>query len=296
MAPTAINHRRLFRQTITILDENSLHFFTLSLVFLPLTMASTAAIQSLLSNDYQNILTFKTLAILVTAILSTITGVALITYSTNQAILCKPLTFTSTTKSLRNTFKPLLSTSIAALIEFTYSSVVMTLIYWFFLDLFSISCGLAVSIVSHIGVWGSAPAIVVLESRSGKEVIRQSEKQSSKLLSYSIFLYTVGVIGIFLTLNAFLMNMESVSKWLSIVQVGFNYFFSLMMMLQYVAANTVLYVEYRQVARGEEVHREVSADEDVLPRGFTYMMFSSDVVTKENEAVCNELVTGLLYN
>ena len=47
-----------------------------------------------------------------------------------------------------------------------------------------------------------------------------------------------------------------------------------MMMVQYVAANTMLYVQYCQVSRGEEVHGEVSSDEDVLPVGFTYMIYA----------------------
>ncbi|GJW68953.1 hypothetical protein Tco_0123377 [Tanacetum coccineum] len=133
-----------------------------------------------------------------------------------------------------------------------------------------------------MGLWGSVPTIVVLESRSELE---------PRMLSYWILFYTVGVIGILLTCNAFLMNKEDVSKWFSVVQVGMNYVCSLLMIVQYVTANTVLFLQCQE-ARNEKAH----ADDVRVPSihgGFSYMLYV--FILRENTPRPNiekRLVTG----
>ncbi|KAL8218757.1 hypothetical protein R6Q57_022130 [Mikania cordata] len=116
---TTVNRRLLYRQTFGILNANSLHFIAISLLFLPLTFAALQFYSSGidLTTKFNILLTFKTLATVLavsfSVILPTVAGVALITYSTNQAIHRKPLTLSSTVKSLSHSYIPLLQTFFA---------------------------------------------------------------------------------------------------------------------------------------------------------------------------------------
>ncbi|KAD2804100.1 hypothetical protein E3N88_37477 [Mikania micrantha] len=89
---TTVNRRQLYRQTFGILNANSLHFIPISLLFLPLTFAAVQFYSSGIdfTTKFNILLTFKTLATVLavsfSVILPTVAGVALITYSTNQAI------------------------------------------------------------------------------------------------------------------------------------------------------------------------------------------------------------------
>ncbi|PWA98434.1 hypothetical protein CTI12_AA019490 [Artemisia annua] len=276
MAPTIVNHRRL--NAIKILNTNSLHFITLSLLFLPLTITihlhpTSAYVTTIL----------QTLTTLISVILSTLTGVALTTYSTHQAILSKPLTFTSTFKSLSSSFKPLFTTFISGSIKPFFFSL---LALWFHFDLFKISCVVAFLILFYSMVLGLAPQIAVLESKYGIQPITESAKLSVRF-RFKLFVYasvTGGVIGILLWYCAFLKNKESVSNWMLFVQVGANYLQCSVMVMHYVVSVTVLYMRAK-AWHGDGVvvvrsKMEVT-DEDMrvlVHGGFSYLMLSFYVV------------------
>ncbi|GJX78700.1 hypothetical protein Tco_0326849 [Tanacetum coccineum] len=262
---TSMNHHLgLLHQPIKILNTNSLHFITLSLLFLPLTFSITTIIQlhHLTSADVTTILqtltTFKNLTTLLTVIISTITGTALITYSTHQAIYRTPLTFSSTFKSLSHSFIPLLSTFLAGIIKLTLVSLLLTLsstvLNEFRFFLFVISRVLLIVIVLHLVNWGSVPSVVVLESKYGFEALRKSASQSVMVRVYSFvfMLFTGGMIGLMLYYCAVVNNMESVvSKWISIVQVSAYHIQSCMTIALYLVMNSVLYVWFK-AGNGDE--------------------------------------------
>ncbi|GJZ73096.1 retrovirus-related pol polyprotein from transposon TNT 1-94 [Tanacetum coccineum] len=221
-----------------------------------------------------------TLTALIVVIISTVIGVALTIYSTHQAICREPLTFTSTVKSLSRSFIPLLTIFLAGFIKLTFIALLIILLGLGFglrFDDIIISQGILAIIGYYMMIWGSAPAIAVLESRSGFEAICQSDNQSAmfRIVSVSILQHTIGLIVVMLTYNAVVESMESVSKWYSIVQVSVNYICVLIMFVEYVAANTVLYVQCNAAdsSGGEEV-----SGEEVLQGGFGYVMFLSTVV------------------
>ncbi|KAL8258317.1 hypothetical protein R6Q59_030358 [Mikania micrantha] len=131
---TTVNRRQLYRQTFGILNANSLHFIPISLLFLPLTFAAVQFYSSGIDFTTKSniLLTFKTLATVLavsfSVILPTVAGVALITYSTNQAIHRKPLTLSSTVKSLSHSYIPLLQTFFAGFIKLFIISLVFILL------------------------------------------------------------------------------------------------------------------------------------------------------------------------
>ncbi|KAI3730728.1 hypothetical protein L1987_61903 [Smallanthus sonchifolius] len=292
---TTENRRHLYRLTNRILNFHSLHFIPISLLFLPFTFSASAAVHFYFSSSSgtdlttmfdpfnlfliktiiacsQNLLTVKTLitalAFFCFVILPTVAGVALITYSTNQAIHHKPPTFSSTVKSLSHSYIPLLYTLLAGSIKLIILFILFTLLpvavteaiksLGFRFDLFSfsifinliVSYALAITIVFFIVIWGSAAAITVLESKSGFEALRQSANQSTEFRrdSFSIVYVTGFIVGTALTYSSVSQNF---GPWMSFLQVGTIYLQSSLMILLYVAANTVLYVQ-NKVASGEE--------------------------------------------
>lgn len=126
--------------------------------------------------------------------------------------------------------------------------------------------------------WGSAAAIVVSERKSGFEPLNQSANQSAKfrLLSFLIFLWTICGVESMLTNCVIFTNLGSVSMWISVVYVGVNYMCCLWMIVIYVVANTLLFVECCKVTRrGQDAVDEEVPDEDdrlLLHGGFSYMM------------------------
>ncbi|XP_024989847.1 uncharacterized protein LOC112524308, partial [Cynara cardunculus var. scolymus] len=293
-SPTALQSK-----TLRILNANILHFIPISLLFLPLTFSAAVSIQLYKSSSpdisattyfdpptllliktiiasSQNLLSLKTLIIVIAftfiVILPAVAGIALITYSTNQAIYHKHLTFSSTSKSLSRSYIPLLSTVIAGSIKlillsffFTLSPVAITeaikaLGFPFDLSIFSIFINsivfyaLAFTVVFFIVIWGSGPAIAVLELKSGLQPLRQSANQSTEFRSHSFSIVFVSafVIGSMLSNFAFFPIIGTAPKWISILNVSFISLYSSAMILYYVVANTVLYVQCK-VACGEEI-------------------------------------------
>ncbi|KAI3817347.1 hypothetical protein L1987_11137 [Smallanthus sonchifolius] len=296
---TTENFRHLYRLTNRILDFHSLHFIPISFLFLPFTFSASAAVRFYFSSSpgtdlttmfdpfnlfliktiiasSQNLLTVKTLITALTfssfVILPTVAGVALITYSTNQVIHCKPLTFSSTVKSLSHSYIPLLYTLLAGSIKLISLFIVFTLLpvavaeaikslgFRFGLFSFSIfinlivSYALAFTILFFIVIWGSAAAITVLESKSGFEALRESANQSTEFRrhSFSIVYFTGFVVGTALSCSSFSQTFERTANWILILQVGTIYLQSSLVILLYVVANTVLYVQ-NKVASGEKI-------------------------------------------
>ncbi|KAK1415973.1 hypothetical protein QVD17_31761 [Tagetes erecta] len=286
---TTANRRRLYRLTNLILNTHSLHFILISLLFLPITFSASAAVKFFSSssssntnfdsfnifilktilNSSQNLLTIKTLvtilAFICIVILPSIVGVALITYTTNQIIHHKHLTFSSTFESLSRSFIPLLYTIMVGSITLILIFLAFTLLpivlikaiealvshidrFMFALSINLISSYvLAMSMVYFLVIWGSAAAITILESKSGFKALQQSANQSTEFRrhSFSIVFITGFVIG---TSMWYL----SVSQNWMILQVGASCLQSSLMMLLYVVANTVLYVQSK-VESAEEV-------------------------------------------
>ncbi|KAK9063625.1 hypothetical protein SSX86_017496 [Deinandra increscens subsp. villosa] len=222
---TVVNGHHLYRLTNKILDAHSSHFITISLLFLPFTFSASTAVQFYYSSSSatypfnlfliktifassHNLLTFKTLTTLLAVVLPAVAGVALTTYTANQAIHRKPLAFSSALKSLTNSYIPLLHTvtvgSITLIIiflAFTLSpiavigaiiEVIKALGFDFDLLILSAlvnsiaSCALAYAISKLVVIWGSAAAITVLESKSGFEALRQSANQSKEFRGQSV--------------------------------------------------------------------------------------------------------------
>ncbi|KAI3733722.1 hypothetical protein L6452_13175 [Arctium lappa] len=305
---TTLNRREIHRQTERILNANFLHFIPISLLFLPITFSAAAAIQFYKSSaasditattyfdpptlfliktiiaSSQNLLSIKTLIIVLaftsSVILPTVAGIALITYTTNQAIYNKHLTFSSTVKSLSCSYFPFLSTIIAGSIKlilisllFTLSPIAITeaikaLGVPFDLYIFSIFINsivfyvLAFTVVFFVVIWGSGPAIAVLELKSGLQPLRQSANQSTEFRSHSFSIVCLlgFVIGSILSNSAFFPIIGTAANWISILNVSFICLYSSVMILFYVVANTVLYVHCK-VACGEEVVKgEVSVE------------------------------------
>ncbi|KAK9063624.1 hypothetical protein SSX86_017495 [Deinandra increscens subsp. villosa] len=232
-------------------------------------------IKTIISSS-QTLLTVKTLttalAVTCSVVLPTVAGVALITYSANQAIHRKPLTFSSTLKSLSNSYTPLLHTVTAAsmklitILALTLSPIAVTEAIkslGFDSDLLFIASTFVNTIVSYvfafailffIVIWGSASAITVLESKSGFETLRQSADQSSEFRrrSFSILFLSGFVIVSALSSSATSPKSRPVANWMLILRFGALYLLSSLAILHYVVANTVLYVQYK-AAIGEEI-------------------------------------------
>ncbi|KAI3817348.1 hypothetical protein L1987_11138 [Smallanthus sonchifolius] len=295
---TTLNRQQLYRLTNGILNAHCLHFIPISLLFFPLTFAAvklysfsssgTDATTEIIpfnilliktiTASSQNLLTVKTLTTALTfsffVILPTVAGIALITYSTHQAIHHKQLTFSSTLKSLSHSYIPLLHTLTAGSITliilfltFTLSSIAVTESVkalgfhfdpFFFSTLINsiVSYALAITILFFIVIWGSASAITVLESKSGFETLRQSANQSTEFRthSFSIVFITGFAIGMSLSYASVCQNSGPVSNWIWILQAGVIYLDPLLMILMSVVANTVLYVQCK-AASGEEVSK-----------------------------------------
>ncbi|KAI3733723.1 hypothetical protein L6452_13176 [Arctium lappa] len=299
---TTLDRREIHRQSERILNANFLHFIPISLLFLPITFSTAAAIQFYKSSapsditattyfdpptlfliktiiaSSQTLLSLKTLIILLaftfSVILPTVAGIALITYTTNQGIYNKHLTFSSTVKSLSCSYFPLLSTIIAGSIKLILISLLFTLSpiaiteaikalgfeFYKFNNVFSIFINsivfyvLAFTVVFFVVIWGSGPAIAVLELKSGLQPLRQSANQSTEFRSHSfsiVFLLGFGISSI-LSSSAFFPIIGTAANWISILNISFICLCSSLMILFYVVANTVLYVHCK-VACGEEV-------------------------------------------
>lgn len=193
----------------------------------------------------QTLFSLKTLIISLAftffVILPTVAGIALITYCTNQAIYHKRLTFSSTIKSLSHSYIPLLSTVIAGSIKlillsllFTLSPIAITeaikaLGFPFDLYFFSIFINkivffvLAFTVVFFIVIWGSGPAIAVLELKSGLQPLRQSANQSTEFRSHSFSIVFVSgfIIGSMLSNAASFPIIGTAPNWISILNISF---------------------------------------------------------------------------
>ncbi|KAJ9554643.1 hypothetical protein OSB04_018688 [Centaurea solstitialis] len=297
---TTIDRREIHQQTNRILTANFLHFIPFSLLFLPLTFSASAAIQlrffsffeyfdetTAFIASFQSLFSLKTLIIIVAftffVVLPTVAGIALITYATNQAIHRKRLTFSSTAKSLSNSYIPLLSTVIAGLLKLTIISLFFTLIspiaiaeankaldFPFDISVFTIfvinSVVLFILIVFFTVIWGSGPAIAVLELKSGFEPLRQSANQSAEFRSHSFSI--VYLAGYFIAITMYYSVFAPVfgrktTSWISILNVSFICLYSSYAILQYVVANTVLYVQCKAACGGEFVTTEAVSGEYV---------------------------------
>ncbi|KAJ9554642.1 hypothetical protein OSB04_018687 [Centaurea solstitialis] len=299
---TTLSRRQLYSQTLRILNANVLHFIPISLLFLPLTFSAAIAVQfyksSASSSDVtatayfdppnlrliksviassQTLVSLKTLIIVLAfaffAVLPTVTGIALITYATNQAIHRKRLTFSSAVKSLSGSYIPLLSTVIAGSIKlilisllFTLSPIVIVeavnaLGFPFDLSVFSVFVNsvvfflLTFTVLFFVVIWGSGPAIAVLELKSGLRPLRESANQSNEFRSHSFSVVFVSgfVIGSMLSNAASFPIIGNAPNWISILYVSIISLYSSVWFLDYVVANTVLYVQYKEVACGGEM-------------------------------------------
>ncbi|XP_076929310.1 uncharacterized protein LOC143593619 isoform X2 [Bidens hawaiensis] len=297
---TTENRRQLYRVTTRILNDNSLHFILYSLLFLPATFSAYTAVKFYFSStpgtnvntmfDPFNLFLIKTILASLTVktlikilafaffvILPTVAGVALITYSANQAIHRKPnnkpITFSSTFKSLSHSCIPLLHTIISGSIiliilflVFTLSPIVLikaikalgfhfdTLYLSIFVNTI-VSYALAMAIIFCMVVWGSAAAITILEQKSGFETLRQSANQSTEYRRHSFSI--VFITGFGLGTSLAYSTVTQKETWTLVLQVGAIYLQSLLMILMYVVANTVLYVQGKVEASGEEASKTV---------------------------------------
>ncbi|GJX16995.1 hypothetical protein Tco_0217827 [Tanacetum coccineum] len=141
------------------------------------------------------------------------------------------------------------------------------------------SYALILIILFLITIWGSASSIAVLELKSGFEPLQQSEKQSTEFRyhSFSVVFTTAFVMGPALT-TAY--NIGSTTKWILFLEVFAIYLQSSLMILHYVVANTVLYVQCKTTDEG-----------DVSSSEYVRVIMNEDdgdavhVVTKEEASV-----------
>ncbi|KAL8218756.1 hypothetical protein R6Q57_022129 [Mikania cordata] len=292
---TTANRHQIYRLTIGILNSHSLHFITISFLFLPLIFSASSAVQfcpssssgtdvttmfdpfnlrliKAIISSSQNLLHVKTLItiLIVTCciIFSTVAGIALITNSTNRIIHRQPITFSSSVKSLSCSYLPLFHTFMAGSITLIVLFLVFTLLplaiiqaikaFGLHLDLLTFtvsintisSYALAITILFIVVIWGSAATITVLESKSGFEALRQSANQSTEFRhqSFSIVLVT-GFVLITTLLNLTVLT----ANRMLILYVGAIYLTSSLMILVYVVANTVLYLQCKIIENGEEI-------------------------------------------
>ncbi|PWA48189.1 hypothetical protein CTI12_AA466720 [Artemisia annua] len=251
---TSINHNdSVIIQTTIIYNTTPLHFLALSLFFLPLTFITATLIQLLifstddLTTILQTLTPFKTFTTLIAVIISTVTGVALITYSTHQAIGRTPLTFSSTFESLSSSFTPLLSTYVAGMIKITFISIVISTLLGLGFHFWKIrvSCYVAVVSLLYIVAWGLAPSIAVLESRYGFESLSESLKNQSVRLWFAFFglvTFTIYVTGTLLWSCAFIKKKDSVPSGVVVMLVCVIYLHASLFMVHYVVSTVVLYV------------------------------------------------------
>ncbi|PWA43550.1 hypothetical protein CTI12_AA533420 [Artemisia annua] len=115
----------------------------------------------------------------------------------------------------------------------------------FRLDQLDITCVVVIAIVFYIVEWGCVPSVVLLESKYGFKALRKSVRQSVMVRVYSFVLFTGSMIGVMLYYCAVVNSMESVSKWITIVQVSAYHIQSCMMVTLYVVMNSVLYVWFK---------------------------------------------------
>ncbi|PWA37651.1 hypothetical protein CTI12_AA588300 [Artemisia annua] len=247
----SINHNdSVILQTTIIYNTNPLHFLTLSLFFLPLAIITATLIQLLIFSTDD----VTTIAV----IISTITGVALITYSTHQAIGRTLLTFSSTFESLSSSFTPLLSTFVAGLIKLTFISIVISTLLGlgFHFGKIRVSCYVAVVSLLYTVTWGLAPSIAVLESRYGFESLSESLKNQSVRLWFDFFklvAFTIYVTGAILWSCAFLKKKDSMPSGVVVMLVCVIYLHASFIMVHYVVSTIVLYVRAKGVLGGDVV-------------------------------------------
>ena len=310
-----------------ILNANPYHFITISLLFVPFTFLSSSAVQFYFSSsssdvttefDPFNVILIKTiissfhlltlgtlvyiLACTFFIIITTVWGVALITHSTNQVMQHKQLTFISTFEALNHSYIPLFSTFVVGLIKlilisllFTLSPLAITQVvkalgFHFGLSIFSLCINMVVSyaliliILFLITIWGSAASIAVLELKSGFEPLQQSAKQSTEFRRHSFFIVYITAFSIG---PALANTIGSTTKWVLFLQVFAIYLQSSLMILHYVVANTVLYMQCKTMVEGDVSSEYVSVimneddgdavhvvtDQEEASGGFNYMMY-----------------------
>ncbi|PWA44896.1 hypothetical protein CTI12_AA522580 [Artemisia annua] len=206
----------------------------------------------------QTLTTFKTLTALIAVIISTVTGVATITYTAHRTMRRRPVTFTSTFKSLSSSFTPLLSTFVAGLINLTLISFIIgTLLgLGFHFGKIRVSCYLAVVSLLFVVTSGLAPPFAVLESKYGFESLRESLKNQSAglwLCFFWLVTFTIYVIGTILRSCAFVKNKDSVPSGVAMLVLCNMYLLVSLHMVQYVVATVVLCVIACKAARGGDV-------------------------------------------
>ncbi|KAJ0495105.1 hypothetical protein HanIR_Chr12g0605121 [Helianthus annuus] len=268
-----------------IINTHSRHFLALSLLFLlPLSCAIVSyptlypptPQHDVVSTQFHHPFTspqtliFPLIYTLTTYLIS-LCALATITYSTFHGFYGRPVKLFPTIKSLLSSFFPLVSTALAVfvfVIDYNSNSFI-----WF---IAVIGLALFMATLYFQIIWGLAPVIAVTESKWGFEPLWRSAYLINGMRSVSLSLMLVfgSLIGVWVWMGARSVSgftiVEDWRSWEFVLQtvvcsglLGFL----VLLLLHYVAANTVLYM-YCKALHGElamEIAEEFAREYVCLP-------------------------------
>ncbi|KAK1419915.1 hypothetical protein QVD17_29352 [Tagetes erecta] len=270
--PHTLNFTGILSTSKRIILSNYIHFVTLSIFFIPLTftLVLTPTLHHSLSDVSGNPLNHKKLLLfylLYTLIVNSFSlcSIATITFSTHHVFSGEPIKIIDSVKSLIFSFFPLAFTAIIAytltiLISLFFLMLVATLLMLahnigfvinynslHFMWFSAIMSAMLIAIIVYVHVqWSLAFVVVVVESKWGFAALTRSAYlvKGMRLVSLLLMLYC-GVFGACIV-------------WICSQQVGvlvlmmLGSYFVMMILLRFVAANTVLY-NYCKALHGELV-------------------------------------------
>ncbi|GJS18973.1 hypothetical protein Tco_0413445 [Tanacetum coccineum] len=259
-----------------IIKASYTHFLTLSLLFLPLSLSlvsgHTLHLYEHISTVYHRTVVYELIYILI-AYMLTLCAISMITYSTHQSFLGKPVSFLTSFKSLALSFFPIVSTAVVAnallfLILLSFLVFVVSLLMFgqtvgFVTDYNSV-CFLSFSVIAGVVFFvvmmyfyvnlSLFYVASVTESKWGFEALTRSWYLVKGMRSVSLkLLLFYGVIeGLLVAIYSYYLMKYGLGNWASVFHIIYGSGFLILLMLQSSVAITVLY-NYCKALHGELV-------------------------------------------
>ncbi|KAK3222953.1 hypothetical protein Dsin_009978 [Dipteronia sinensis] len=231
---------------------------------------------STLTNNDNNRPLFLALAFTIFLSVFTLCAVGSITYSVFHGFYGRPVKLLSALKSIFTSFLPLLATTIASQIIINGLVLVFAVFFLLVIKLVNsvglvqldysspyftgfallVFVALLLVLVNLQVNWNLASVVVVVESSWGFKPLKRSSSliKGYKLVALSLYLYYSVFTGIFIwshtALSMYLNNSDWLKNWGFVLQIVFPSTLLTLLFLQYMAANTVLYM-YCKAIHGE---------------------------------------------
>ncbi|TXG56567.1 hypothetical protein EZV62_017880 [Acer yangbiense] len=244
-------------------------------------------------NNNNNQPLFLALAFSIFVSVFTLCAVGSITYSVFHGFYGRPVKLLSALKSICTSFLPLLATTIASQIIITGLVLVFAVFFLLVVKLVNsvglvqfdysspyftgfallVSVALLLVLVNLQVNWNLASVVVVVESSWGFKPLKRSASliKGYKLVALSFYLYYSFFTGLIIwshtALSMYLSNSDWLKNWGFVLQIVFPSTLLTLLFLQYMAANTVLYM-YCKAIHGElamEIAEEFAKEYVSLP-------------------------------